>query len=342
MSEIETPFGEPESGAAREILPGVWMLSIPVPFPPGTQNAYVFEDVVDGRAGWTVVDPGLQAAEPFWRRVLRDELGALPVRRVIATHHHPDHIGAAGWMQSVLGAELWTTRTAWLFARMLQLDAWESPPQESAAFYVKLGFNYEMMERYEARARFNFSVTVAPLPLGFRRIAAGDRIAIGERRFRVEIGDGHAPEHAVLVSESDDLVLAGDQALPRISPNIGVYATEPDADPLGEWLESCGRLAETLSDARLVLPGHGPVFRGASRRLLAIAAEHEERLDRLAAHLSAERRAVDCFRTLFDRDIPPAAEGLAAVETAAHLNRLEAAGRARRELRDGVEYWRRV
>ena len=80
---------------------------------------------------------------------------------------------------------------------------------------------------------------MAPLPLGFTRIDEGDAITLGQRRWQVRFGQGHAPDHATLWSLDDDLILGGDQLLPGISPNIGVYATEPEADPLAEWIAAC-------------------------------------------------------------------------------------------------------
>ncbi len=65
---------------------------------------------------------------------------------------------------------------------------------------------------------------------------------LGQRRWQVRIGQGHAPDHATLWSLDDDLILGGDQLLPGISPNIGVYATEPEADPLAEWIATLPRL----------------------------------------------------------------------------------------------------
>ncbi len=62
-------------------------------------------------------------------------LAGKPLRRVIVTHHHPDHIGLAGWFQTEHGAELVTTRTAWLMARMLVLDEHAEPKPETLAFW---------------------------------------------------------------------------------------------------------------------------------------------------------------------------------------------------------------
>ncbi|NAZ18182.1 MBL fold metallo-hydrolase, partial [Glutamicibacter soli] len=99
------------------------------------------------------------------------------------------------------------------------------------------------------------------------------------REWAVHMGDGHAPEHATFWSLDDDLVLGGDQLLPSISPNLGVYPTEPDADPVGEWLRSCRRFAELAQPRHLVLPGHKLPFTGLPDRLGQLIENHTSALD---------------------------------------------------------------
>lgn len=336
---LSYPFGAMRPETPAEIAPGVVLLPIPVPFPPGTVNAVALAE----DDGWTIVDTGLcgEATEAVWRRFMAGPLGGRPIRRVVATHHHPDHLGLVGWFQRVHGAELWTTRTAWLFARMLQLDAWETPPAEATAFMRRCGYDQPMMARYQKRAAQNFSVTVAPMPLGFRALSEGETVTLGGRDWLVLFGHGHAPDHAVLWDRAGGLVIGGDQILPKITPNIGVYPTEPAADPLGDWLASCRRFARLLDDDVLVLPGHGDPFRGARRRLSVVMDKHRRTLDRLAAHLETPRRVVDCFAALYRREITAPLEGLATVEAVAHLNRLLAEGRAACEMgADGAALWR--
>jgi len=325
------PFEPPQGTTALEIAPGIRWLRLPLPWALDHVNAYALED----DDGWTLVDTGIDSPllRAHWTEALA-ALGPKPVTRVIITHHHPDHIGLAGWFQAQ-GAELVTSRTAWLYARMLTLDP-EPHPAEVETFLTRAGLDPSQRDTRRARA-FRFGETVAPLPLGFTRLSEGDRVTAGGRDWVVRIGQGHAPDHLTLWAR--DVVLIGDQVLPRISPNIGVYPTEPEADPLGEYLTSLAALARDAGD-QLILPGHQRPFYGLGPRIAALQAEHGLALDRLHAHLTPPRRAADCFAPLYRREIGPGELGLALAETLAHLNCLTATGRARRTLGpDGAWLW---
>ena len=276
--------------------------------------------------------------------------GVYLIARVIATHHHPDHIGAAPAFMESGGGPLLTTRTAWFYARMLQLDSSPEPKEEQIRFLLRAGYDEEMLARWKEGRRRTFADITLPLPLGYRRLAEGDQIAIGGREWRVLIGHGHAPEHLLLHYEGDGddagLVLAGDQILPKISPNISVYPLEPEADPLGDWLESCALLGEKLkrdSEKTLVLPGHGEPFRDPAQRLERILSKHRAALNRLEAWLDEPRTVLDCFDAIFRRAVPEGHESLAVGETLAHLHRLRAEGRIERRLRmDGVHEFQKI
>jgi glyoxylase-like metal-dependent hydrolase (beta-lactamase superfamily II) len=258
---------------------------------------------------------------------------------VVVTHHHPDHIGLAGWLQTEHGAELVTTRTAWLTARMLTLDVQEVPVAESLSFYRKSGMAAELYDKRANERPFNFSDVVAPLPLGFTRIRQDDVIRMGGRDWDVHIGNGHAPEHATFWSRDDNLVIAGDQILPSISPNIGVYPTEPMADPIGEWLEACERFLPLAREDHLVLGGHKLPFTGLPTRLKQLIENHHSALRRLLAYIDTPKSASECFAPLFKRSIGEAEYGLALVEAVAHLSHLYQAGEATRVLREADGAW---
>lgn len=332
---FETP---PAEGEAIEVARGVLWLRLPLPMKLDHVNCYALED----GDGWTLVDTGFDSrrSRAIWTDLLAGPLGGKPVRRVVVTHHHPDHIGLAGWFMAEHGAELVTTRTAWLMARMLVLDEQDRPSAESTAFWRAAGMSEEILEQRLCERPFNFCDVVTALPLGFTRIKEGDRLRIGTRDWDVRIGNGHAPEHATLWARDGDLVLGGDQLLPSISPNLGVYATEPDADPVGEWLEACERLKTYATPDQLVLPGHKLPFTGLPLRMQQLIDNHHGALARLETLLAVPHTAVDCFPALFMRQIGAAEYGLALVEAVAHVNHLYALGRLSRSGRgDGAWLW---
>ncbi len=339
---VRHPFPEPPApGEAIEVADGVLWMRLALPMRPDHVNVYALDD----GDGWTVVDTGLgtEACRAGWAALIAGPLGGRRIGRVIATHHHPDHIGLAGWFQDAHGAELVTTRTAWLSARMLTLDVQARPSPQALAFWRGAGMDPAMLaERAEARP-FNFADVVAPLPPGFRRIAQGCEIEAGGRRWRVEIGHGHAPEQATLWGVGHDLVLVGDQVLPGITPNLGVYPTEPEADPVGEWLASCARLEGLARPGHLALPGHRLPFVGLGARLAELGAHQRAALGRLEAHLAEPRTAVACFGVLYGRAIGAREFGLALAEAVGHLNHLWRSGRALREAGpEGGWHWRRA
>ncbi len=336
---IRHPFATPPAeGAATEVAPGILWLRLPLPMALDHVNVYALDD----GAGWTIVDAGLSSrrSKAIWEQLLAGPLGAKPVNRVILTHHHPDHVGLAGWFQS-RGAELLATRTAWLYARMLTLDVQERPSPEALTFYRRAGLTADELDRRATQRPFNFADMVDPLPLGFTRLTEGMRLAVAGRDWTLRIGHGHAPDHATLWSD-DGIVLGGDQLLPGISANIGVYPTEPEADPLSEWLHSCRAFLPHATGDQLILPGHKLPFTGLPFRLTQMIENHEAALGRLIDHLSTPQTAAQCFLPLFRREIGPAEQGLAVAEAVAHLNCLLRRGLVSRSLTpDGAWAWER-
>ncbi|WP_246831641.1 MBL fold metallo-hydrolase [Thioclava sp. DLFJ5-1] len=338
MNGIRYPWGEPpEPGGAIEVAPGVMWVRLPLPMALDHVNCFA----LDEGDGWALVDPGIDTRKcrTALQAAMDGPLGGKPVTKVLVTHYHPDHIGLAGWLQEQ-GAELITTRTSWLFARMLQLDPQDRPVSETLDYYRRAGMDPALLDKRANERPFNFADCVHALPLGFTRIVEGDEITLGGRRWAVKMGDGHAPEHATLWSLDDDLVLGGDQLLPSISANLGVYATEPEADPLADWLTSCARFTEIAEDRHLVLPGHKLPFTGLPLRLRQMIENHEGALKRLRKHLDTPRTACECFPPLFKRQIDESTHGLAMVEAMAHLNHLWHKGEVSRTLReDGAWLW---
>ncbi|MEM7499222.1 MAG: MBL fold metallo-hydrolase [Pseudomonadota bacterium] len=334
----------PRPGEALEVADGILWARLPLPMKLDHVNVYALDD----GAGWTLVDTGLdwsRGREAF-AALCDGPLAGRPVTRVLLTHHHPDHIGLAGRVAAE-GAEVLASRIAWLTGRMLTLDPQETPSAEQVAFRRRAGVTGAALEAYAAERPFNFADCVAPIPLGFTALEDGDALEAAGRRWHIRLGEGHAPAHVTLWSDDGALVLAGDQILSSISPNIGVYPTEPGADPLGGWLESCRRFEAVLAEDGgdpLILPGHHLPFRGGRRRLRQLIENHEHALERVLAALGEEPRpAAGLFDALFRRPIGGSEFGLALVEAVAHVNHLHRLGAVTPEDRpDGTRAWRMV
>lgn len=337
MSALAYPFATPPGeGEALPVADGILWLRLPLPMALNHVNIYALDD----GAGWMIVDTGLASrrSKAIWEQLLAGPLEGRPVTRVILTHHHPDHVGLAGWFQAQ-GAELLATRTAWLFARMLTLDVQDRPTSQAQTFYRRAGLSKVALAEREGERPFNFADVVDPMPPGFTRLVEGSRLIAAGRNWVVRLGQGHAPDHATLWSD-DGIVLGGDQFLPGISANIGVYPTEPEADPLTEWLESCRAFIPLAQETQLVLPGHQLPFTGLPQRLAQMIDGHDIALNQLLAHLATPKVAVDCFPPLFRRSIGPAEFTLALVETIAHLNCLKSRGQVRCALSsEGAWLW---
>jgi glyoxylase-like metal-dependent hydrolase (beta-lactamase superfamily II) len=291
--------------------------------------------LADGE-GWTIVDTGMRSDESLqaWRKLQTNAVDRKPVTRVIVTHMHPDHIGLAGWLTRIFSCRLWMTRLEYLNCRVLTADTGREAPDDGLDFYRSAGWSELDIEVY--RARFgNFGKYIHALPDSYRRIVDGEEIAIGEQVWRVIVGTGHSPEHACLYCPALKLLISGDQVLPKISSNVSVYPTEPDADPMRDWLESLAKIKSAVPDDVLVLPSHNDCFRGLHARIDFLVASQQRVLARLQNTLQERKRAVDVFGALFARSVASndtALLQMATGESVACLNHLMYRGTIERTL----------
>jgi glyoxylase-like metal-dependent hydrolase (beta-lactamase superfamily II) len=334
---LDYPFSaRPEPGETIMVAPGMHWVRMPLPFQLNHINLWLLED----GDGWTVVDTGLrdEATADAWKKLFAGAMQNRPVKRVVVTHLHPDHVGLAGWLVRRFGVTLWMTRTDYLLCRNLVADTGQEAPEEGIRFYRAAGFPEDALEAY--RARFGgFGRAVYRLPNSFRRIQDREEITIGDRSWKVIVGRGHAPEHACLWCAEENLFISGDQILPRISSNVSVFPTEPEANPLQDWLDSCAQLKGLLPPDTLVFPSHNEPFRGAGVRLDELILEHEENLEKLLLLCVEPKRAVDCFGALFRSRITSGNYVMAAGESVAHLNCLRARGALARRIDDNGVTW---
>ena len=338
---LRYPFEKgPAQGEAIDIAPGVKWLRMPL----GGALAHINVWAIAEDGGWAIVDTGMggEATMQAWRKAFEGPLKNLPVTRVLVTHMHPDHIGMAGWLTRKFDCRLWITRLEFLMCRSLAADTGREAPHDGVSFYKAAGWDETALETY--RARFGgFGKGLHALPDSFRRIGDGEVIRIGDHDWQVVVGSGHSPEHACLWCPDLALLISGDQVLPKISSNVSVFPTEPDGDPLTEWLTTLARIKTVVPDDVLVLPAHNDPFFGLHARIDHLIGGHERGLTRLLAVISEPRRAVDVFHVLFRRKIDEWVLSMATGESLAHLNCLIARGQARRETdSNGVDWYRAI
>lgn len=327
---------EPGSGEAVEVAPGVLWLRMPLGGSLQFINVWAIED----GEGWAIVDTGVQTRETSqaWRAAFAGALGGRTITRVIVTHLHPDHIGLAGWITRKFDCRLWMTRLEYFQCRMLVADTGREAPEDGVKFFRAAGWDEDAIENYKARFG-GFGKAIYALPDSYRRLGDGEDFEVGGRTWTVVTGQGHSPDHACLWQPELNVFISGDQVLPRISSNVSVFPTEPDADPLSDWLRSLAKVKATVPDDVIVLPAHNDPFEGLHTRIDGLISGHERGLGRLEKKLAEPKRVVDTFGALFVRPIGPDLLGMATGEALAHLNCLIRRGRIGRRMDDEGVAW---
>jgi len=328
---VEVADAAPAPGHAREIAPGVLWLRMPLPFALDHVNLWLIEE----RAGYTLVDCGYGDAttRAHWQRHFATTFLTRPIRRIVATHCHPDHLGNAAWLAAHFACGVAMTQGEFLAAHALIEGHAGLSQADVRALFARHGMATEHLASLEARGN-HYHRGVPEAPHAFSRLIDGDTVTMGDRPWRVIAGYGHSPEHAALAASDAKLLIAGDMLLPRISTNVAVWPGEPDGDPVARFLDSLARF-EALPAQTLVLPSHGPPFRGIAERVGRLRAHHAARLDELQQALAAASRpqsAAEVIPVLFRRALDLQQRFFAMGEAIAHLNHLWRSGRATRSI----------
>jgi glyoxylase-like metal-dependent hydrolase (beta-lactamase superfamily II) len=239
-------------------------MRMPLPYALDHINLWALDD----GDGWALVDTGVRNEETalVWRELFANAPDERSLTWVFVTHMHPDHVGMAGWLTRKFGARLWMTALEYLTCRVMVSDSGREAPPDAIAFYRCAGWSAAAIDAYSARFG-NFGKQIHPLPDSFRQLDDGEELVIGTNAWRVVVGNGHSTAHACLYCPALKVLISGDQVLPRISSNVSVYPTEPDADPMTDWLDSLAKLRREVPDEVLVLPAHNECFRGLHARI---------------------------------------------------------------------------
>lgn len=328
------PIEPPEPGGAlQRIADGVLWARIPMPIALNHINVYLLRD----SDGWVIIDTGLQHEESLkaWPKIAAaPELEGLPFKALICTHFHYDHGGMARWLCNTYGIPLYMSRAEHLTMRTnyQPFPAGPELPPAFVRFYGGAGVSTENLEKMAAFLRKDPFIT--PPQESYIRLRRGDTLSIGQRQWQVLIGSGHSPEHVCLYCDQDPaqpLLIAGDQLISRISSNVPVNPSEPEANPLKDWLDSLDML-DTLAPKTWVMPAHQGVFTGLHLRTQELREHHAFQFDCIVDLLQqhGEMTAAQVMEAIFPKLRNPIDQLLAVGEVVAHLHHLMPVGRVRR------------
>jgi glyoxylase-like metal-dependent hydrolase (beta-lactamase superfamily II) len=311
----------------------LFAVQIPIPYPMKFVTV-----LIDTAQPVTLVDCALDTPEArtALEAALHElELGWTDIKRIIVTHHHPDHYGLAGWIQNQSDCEI----------LMLELDItrganhwndWEHWLEGHVRHFARHGLPIDELEgiRVDARAtrdRVGANASLTPLQ-------PGDTLALAGKNFEVLWMPGHADGHLTLWDAHEKLLIAGDVILERITPNVGLWANSRP-NPLKDYLESLEQVRQ-LAPVRAVVGHYGPVIGNAAERALEITLHHYARLEELRTQLVQAINAFEASFILFPRELNPTGRRFALTETLAHLEYLHLNNELSRLEGDVIRYAR--
>ncbi len=347
-SDLQYPWAkaEPAAGDWLPIKPGIHWVRMPLPFALNHINLWVLQDKQDQQDCWTVVDSGVhtEAIHQAWQQLWSGPMAERPLGRMLVTHMHPDHVGNAQWLIEHFSApghhpaRLWMSATDFLAATLACQATTGYGGDRAAAYFHSHGLQDEV-SLSKIRERGDYFASMVPrMPASYRRLQDGMTVRIDEHDWRCISGFGHCPEHIALYCEALGTLISGDMLLPKISTNVSVTDMEPEADALGQFLDSLTRY-EALPADTLVLPSHGHPFVGIHARVQALRDHHEDRLNDIRrACQNKACTAAELLPVLFTRALDLHQTTFAMGEAVAHLNHLWHRGEFKRE-RDALGVW---
>jgi glyoxylase-like metal-dependent hydrolase (beta-lactamase superfamily II) len=333
------PFADyPAAGETIEVADGIFWLSTPVPFVGLKQvNLWLLRD----GDGWTMVDCSYGGAtqreliETVWGKLL----GGRPIKQLVVTHFHPDHAGGSGWIAEKWGLRPRMSAGEWLTAKLAVLNRNTDHVESRGIFYRRHGLDEARIQRFlSGVVLYSDGVT---LPQSYHRVRADDLVSIGQDRWRVIIGEGHAPEHVSLYCAERKVLIAGDQILPSITTNVSTWHIEPEFDAVGAFLKTCKTFLDILHPDTLILPSHRKPFYNVQHRLRQLAVHHAQRLNVVLDAIGAESCAGALIDVMFTPGLDGHQIGFAMGEAIAHLNHLVTLGHLKMiETASSVRYHR--
>jgi glyoxylase-like metal-dependent hydrolase (beta-lactamase superfamily II) len=313
MASPHERFKEVCDGPPIEMAPGLYQLTIPMPFKLNHVHAYLLE----ADEGFILIDTGVNTPEAFagLSRKL-DDLGLdfSAITQIVITHFHSDHCGQAARIRELGKAQIVMGDTE----RTTQEGVKAHAHDEREEQFLRHGLPPQQATRYAQVLPYLKSLTI-PFEVD-RRIVQGQTLLAKQRQLEAFITPGHTPGHVCLFLRDERIMFSGDHILQKITPNIS-YHSYSGPDPLGDYLNS---LRSTLSlETNLLLPSHGPLVEDPAARIHELLEHHDHRLQAcLDATGATPTTAYDISLRVFGGSLDHLGRWMALGETLSHLEHL--------------------
>jgi glyoxylase-like metal-dependent hydrolase (beta-lactamase superfamily II) len=277
----------PEAPRAERVLPGVWRLRLPLPW-PGVPHGNVWAVAADG--GIVLFDTGIGGRGGLRRfdlALAQAGFGLEDVRLLVCTHSHTDHYGLAAPIVEGAGCELWM-HPAWEHIRP-HAEEPAASLERRIEVARRSGFPADLLERFRERHRDDDDSGIDAIAVPDRDLVPGVEVPTDLGAWQVYETPGHAPSHVVLHQPERGLLISGDHLLGR---TVLFFDHGHSPDPIGEFL---GGLEEVEPlEVGLVLPGHGRTFRDPGAKIAEARRQVGELLGKVREGLAeGERTAFD-------------------------------------------------